>query len=169
MPLRYIRRTRTRRPVLEFRHIYATDPHECLPPDMALADVSPELRGAAPRDAVREQLGAVFREPVSLLQVRRSRSRHQLPELRRVVVTDAVAELVHDDVGQNRLRRGDEAPVERERTALRARPPARLLVADGQARVRHTETRGLAFGHTRDLGARLLAVPEPERRDRRER
>src|SRR5262249_15180113 len=82
-------------------------------------------------------------------------------------MADAMTELMDDDIGEDRGRRENEPPVERQRTALRAGAPPRQLIADRQARVRHVEALRLTLDGGCQLGTRLLPVPQFERNDRR--
>src|SRR5437763_7314643 len=86
-----------------------------------------------------------------------------------MVVVDAVAELVHDDVREDRRRRDDEPPVEGESAGSGARAPPGELVANRDALVRDAELARLVSGDARQLCARLLSIPRVERRERRHR
>ena len=72
------------------------------------------------------------------------------PEAPRVVRLAQVAELVHDDVVEHLERGEHEPPVERERPGRGARPPARALVADRDAR--HLDARARAPPRRRACG-----------------
>src|SRR5258708_6515822 len=116
--------------------------------------------GCAPNgNAIREHLGTVLGEPAPLFLECRPRFSNKRPELRRVVVADAVAELMYDDVAEDRLRHEHKAPVERKRAGASARAPAGSLVADRESRDTDTEAPGLVLDDACDLRARLFAVP----------
>jgi hypothetical protein len=61
------------------------------------------------------------------------------PEALRVIENAEMAELVDDDVVEDLERGEHQPPVERDRTARRARAPKRALIADSQPRVPDAE------------------------------
>src|SRR5438105_7074556 len=75
-------------------------------------------------------------QPPRLLAVVRAVAAQQRPEARAVVHHLEVADLVPDDVVEDRLGREQQAPVEAHRAAARAARPAGALSTDCELRVR---------------------------------
>src|SRR3954471_1038122 len=115
------------------------------------------LRGGFERRPVGEDLPAVLVEPALRAAVLRPPALDELPELRTVMMLDQVADLVHDDVVENVVRREHEPPVEAERALARARAPAAALVAQRDALVGDAECGGFGLRDQRD--ARTCLAP----------
>ena len=81
-----------------------------------------------------EQTLPFRQQPLAGLLVARTRRGHVLPEPLRVIQLAPVHQLVNHDVLADERRHQDQPPVQRDRSARRARAPARSLIADRDAR-----------------------------------
>src|SRR6516165_1313048 len=115
-----------------------------------------DLAGATPgpiaRATLERQCRAVLPQPAGVFTMWRPPPLEQLPEARRVVHDLEVADLVPDDVVENRGRRKQQPPVEAHRPVARTARPAGALRADRQARVTRAGRGARSLQASGDLG-----------------